>query len=179
MIFKIAAGSARPTQRGVTMIEVLIAVLVLSVGLLGMAALQGISVQTNQSANFRSHATMLVNEMMENMRSNRTQLVESTVTRPGPPPVTERVWYVRINVSSYAIGLGDAPSTTDPVILRQLNDWLARLAQLLPGAQAAIAVANNRDVTVTIQWLDQRFAARFGVTGTGAENATFAVVGRM
>ena len=55
--------------RGFSMIEVMIAVLVLSLGLLGMAALQSVSLRYNQSANYRTQATNLAYEFIDTARS--------------------------------------------------------------------------------------------------------------
>ena len=59
------------TQRGVGMIEVLITVLVLSIGLLGLAALQGFSLQGNQVSYQRTQATNIAYEIIDDMRANR------------------------------------------------------------------------------------------------------------
>ena len=65
---------ARGAQRGMSLIEIMIAVLVLSVGLLGMAALQGLSLQNNRNANYRSQATNLSYELADALRGNRNRL---------------------------------------------------------------------------------------------------------
>jgi type IV pilus assembly protein PilV len=59
------------SNAGFSMIEVLIAVLVLAIGLLGVAAMQTIALKNNQSALQRSQATMLSYFMMDAMRANR------------------------------------------------------------------------------------------------------------
>ncbi|MCQ4346455.1 type IV pilus modification protein PilV [Pseudomonas stutzeri] len=56
-------------QHGVTLIEALITLLVLSVGLLGMAALQARSLQFNQDAHLRSQANVLLYDMAERCRA--------------------------------------------------------------------------------------------------------------
>lgn len=61
----------RFVQRGATLIEILIAVLILSLGLLSMAALQTRALQGNQSSVQRSQAVMLANYMMDAMRIDR------------------------------------------------------------------------------------------------------------
>jgi type IV pilus assembly protein PilV len=67
--------SARPSalrkQHGATLIEVLIAVLILGLGLLGMAALQTRALQGSQSATQRSQAVMSVQEMLDILRVDR------------------------------------------------------------------------------------------------------------
>ncbi len=59
-------------QRGVGLIEVLIAVLVLSIGLLGMAGLQVASMRNNQSAYQRGMAVVQGYYIADAMRSDRT-----------------------------------------------------------------------------------------------------------
>lgn len=63
-------GAAK-TQRGFTLIEVMIAFLVMAIGLLGMVGLQNTSVKTNQSAYLRTQAMVLAFDMAERIRSNR------------------------------------------------------------------------------------------------------------
>jgi len=60
-------------QRGVTLIEILITLLVLAVGLLGLAALQGLSLQTGQIAYQRSQAVNIAYEVADFARANRTR----------------------------------------------------------------------------------------------------------
>jgi len=57
-------------QHGVALVEVLIVFFVLSIGLLGMAALQMKSIQYNQSAYLRSQATVAANDMLDRIRLN-------------------------------------------------------------------------------------------------------------
>ncbi len=59
-------------QRGVGLIEVLIAVLVLAVSLLAIASLQTRSLQFNQSAYWRSQANIFAQEMFELLRASGT-----------------------------------------------------------------------------------------------------------
>lgn len=59
----------RPHQQGVTLIEALITLLILSIGLLGMAAMQVRSLQFNQDAYLRSQANVLLYDMAERCRA--------------------------------------------------------------------------------------------------------------
>jgi len=59
-----------PRQRGASLIEVLVAFLLLSIGLLGMSALQINALQNSHSSLQRSQATMLAHFMMDAMRAN-------------------------------------------------------------------------------------------------------------
>lgn len=70
-------------NRGIGLIEVLVTVVVLSIGLLGIAALQVMSKQSNFEAVQRSTASMLANDMIERMRANVLALPTSVIITPG------------------------------------------------------------------------------------------------
>jgi type IV pilus assembly protein PilV len=57
---------------GFSLIEVLIAMVILAVGLLGLAALQASSLKNNQTAYYRSQATQMVYDIADRMRANRS-----------------------------------------------------------------------------------------------------------
>jgi type IV pilus assembly protein PilV len=61
-------------QNGITIIEVLVAMLILSVGLLGMASLQVRAVSDTTNSSFRSIAIYYANDMAERMRANGSAL---------------------------------------------------------------------------------------------------------
>jgi len=58
------------TQRGFTLIEAMVAVLVLTVGILGVTAMQLVSFQNNQGAFFRTQATYVAAEILDRIRAN-------------------------------------------------------------------------------------------------------------
>ena len=60
----------RSTARGFSLLEVMIALLIVSVGLLGLAGLQALSLKNNVSASQRTIATQLAYDMADRMRAN-------------------------------------------------------------------------------------------------------------
>ena len=58
------------TNKGLGLIEILVTVLVLSIGLLGIAATQTVGMSFNHDSYMRSQATMLLNELTERMSTN-------------------------------------------------------------------------------------------------------------
>lgn len=119
--------------RGFSLLEVLIAVLVLSIGLLGMAGLQLNSLKFNESANVRSQATTLAYDVTDRMRANRA------AARAG----------------DYVTGLSDTTITGTSRSKIDLQQWKAEIGNKLPDGKAAIAVAGDI-ATVTIQWDESR-----------------------
>lgn len=119
--------------RGFTMIEMLVAVLVLSLGLLGYASLLAATLRANQSANHRTIATNLSYDIIDAMRADRLQAV------------------------NYQTDFGANPtaSSTDPMWRQQLADWKQRVSTTLPNGQARI-VLNTGVVVVTVRWNDDR-----------------------
>jgi type IV pilus assembly protein PilV len=81
----------RRRQGGFSLLEVLIAVLVLAIGLLGLAGLQSLSLKYNHSAYLRSQAVQLGYDMADRIRANLEALPEppdpvgtATPATPGP-----------------------------------------------------------------------------------------------
>lgn len=131
-----AHSPPRHRQAGAGLVEVLVAVLVLSVGLLGMAGAQLVSLRNNHSAWLRSEATLATYDIMDRMRANRDRAL----------------------AGDYDIALGAAaPNGTTPRDI-DLQEWKQNLA-VLPGGDGAIArtVAAGRTLfTITVQWNDSR-----------------------
>jgi len=120
-------------QRGFSLLEALIAFLVLSIGLLGMAALQLTGLKQNQSALFRSHATFQAYQITDRMRANRENAENG----------------------DYSRDIGDPDPTAGALADEDVIDWLSNLSSVLPAGDGAIAI-NGDVVTVTIQWDDSR-----------------------
>lgn len=135
--------SIRSVVRGFTLLEVLIALVVLSFGLLGLAALQAYSVKANQSAHFRSQATALANMMLDSLRANRPQLPQ----------------YYSNDYAEFACD--DVPDTsTRP--LNDLETWRQQIACQLPAGRGAIAPISANEVAVCIRWTDARWEDNTG-----------------
>ena len=82
-------------QRGFSLLEVLIAVVVLSIGLLGLASLQATSLRMNQEALMRSQEAHLAYDMIDRMRANRPGFIAGTYNEPTLPRHDPGKWRSR------------------------------------------------------------------------------------
>lgn len=126
-------------QIGFTLIEVLVAVLVLGLGLLGVAALQANALKTNHSALQRSQAVMLAYFMLDAMRANRAAAQAGSYNRGTLPDTPECT----------------APTESDLVTHDQAQ-WFAALKETLGNAPTTcgLIACNAASCTVKVYWDD-------------------------
>lgn len=79
------------TERGISLLEVLISLLILSLGALGFAGLQLKGLKTTEDANYRAHATLIAQDAIERILSNPGQITDYLTsnypaTAPGTAP---------------------------------------------------------------------------------------------
>lgn len=77
------------SQQGVTMVEVLVSIVVVAIGILGLTALQGVSLRNTTSASLRSTASILAHDMADRMRSNPEALQADLYKLPTIPSSTQ------------------------------------------------------------------------------------------
>lgn len=73
IIYKKPVTPILNTQSGFTLIEIAVAVLVLAIGILGVAGMQSVGVRESQNTYFRSQANLLVEDMANKMRANQAE----------------------------------------------------------------------------------------------------------
>lgn len=130
--------------RGFTLIEVLVTVIVLAIGLLGLAGLQLTGLRYNYSAYQRSQATILTNDIVDRMRANRT--------------IAESAGYdIALGVMPAAASCEGTGASCAPAAMANadLYEWKQALANLLPSGDGSIEL-NGSNFTITIQWDDSR-----------------------
>lgn len=123
-------------ERGATLIEVLVTIVVLAIGLLGLAGLQVTSMQSNHSAYYRSQATILAYDVSERMRANRTVALGGSYDVDFPSPS-----------NSHSVNGNQAA--------RDRAEWLNALADTLPSGTGKVE-RNNNLITIHVRWNDTR-----------------------
>lgn len=128
---------------GVSLVEVLVSTVVLSIGLLGLAGLQASGLRVGQSSIYRGQAAQLAYDMVERMRVNT------------------------VHAADYELALSDAAAAGSSRAQLDLQDWRRRL-QALPGGTGSVEVSGS-GATVVVQWDDSRAASP--QRGTAADDA--------
>ena len=136
-------------QAGAGLIEVLVAVVVLAIGLLGMAGLQASALRGNQSSYARSQAVMLSYYMLDMMRADRNRAVlgdYNTDNNATPGAVLSPV-------------SNPADFSANTLADNTRQDWLTAIKTGLgDSAQTcgAIRCAATGECTIQITWDDER-----------------------
>ncbi|MDH3513267.1 MAG: type IV pilus modification protein PilV [Gammaproteobacteria bacterium] len=153
------ATYGRSFQTGFSLIEVLVALLVLSIGLLGLAALQTTSLKFNTDSYLRTQATYFVYDIVDRMRANSDSIVDGgTYDVPDAASAASIIsTYQSCKGSTCACNAASICNTTQ-IATHDLGRWYERMQTVLPGALdslATIDVDAARRVTVTIRWTER------------------------
>lgn len=155
-----AISTTRGNQ-GFTLVEVLVTLLVLSIGLLGIDKLLLVSSRANDSAYLRSQATALAYSILDAMRTNRDEAVNgaynATSTAVANPGVTCP---------------NSSPCSAAQIAQLDLWNWKNALTTGLgPSGTGTVSTANVTDpvtgaadvtATITVTWNDTVAQQTFG-----------------
>jgi len=123
-------------QRGSSLLEALVAILIFSFGVLALVALQAVSIKNSIDAKYRADASYLTNQIIAQM------------------------WVDRANIDNYAhYTAGPVCSFTGSASGNaNVTGWVSQISSLLPGAASAktqiqiSTVASTKQVRVTVCW---------------------------
>ncbi len=174
---KLPYGTAR--NAGFTLVEVLVSLVILAIGLLGIAKLMLFSSHSNDSAYLRSQATALAYEILDAMRANRQEaiIVGTYNTAAAVPAVAP---------GALCVGLGSCTTPTQ-VALYDLYQWGLRLNAnsgvappgALPNGQGTVTTATvgtQTTVTIVVSWDDSVAQNTLNVGGLTTQSITLETV---
>lgn len=152
---------SKQKNAGLTLIEVLVSLMVLAIGLLGLAMLQAAGLRFTNDSYSRSQATLFAYDIIERMRSNPTGFTAGNYD-------IANVTAANTAISTYSTckssGCSCETTTCTSATLAQydLGRWYDQQDKLLAGAQlaanqskrATIVRAGNA-VTITLYWIEQ------------------------
>jgi type IV pilus assembly protein PilV len=152
-------GSARPdSQQGFSLIEVLVALLVLSIGLLGLAALQTTSLKYNTESYFRTQATYFVYDIVDRMRINSAAVASGGAYDVSDASAVSTLLSDYGTCRTSSCDCDNTSCNSTDLATYDLGKWYDRMNAILPGAKdnpATIAIDASKKVTITVNWQER------------------------
>jgi len=122
-------------QSGFTLVEILIAIIILATGLLGLAALQVNTMKANHGALQKTQATFLAYDIVDRLRANRNAAI----------------------AENYDILItDDKPAAGSTLPTMDVNSWMTNIEELLPSGDGAIDCTPTGSCTITVTWNIER-----------------------
>ena len=157
---KLAASNRSYYQKGATLIEVLVAVLLLSFGIVGLAGLQMNGAKFNHGAYLRSQGTALAYDMADRIRSNLDACLGPVCSYDTPLATSFD------GTAAQACGRPQAAQLSPQAMAAvEVNQWKDCIENTLPDGQGLVQV-----LAVGVPLVDQ-----CGVTHTGAGSVVIEV----
>lgn len=134
---KLPRSPSSSRQAGLSLIEVLMAVLLVSIGLLGAAGMHVRAIQFTTDTERRQMASMVAAELMETMRGDTLTVLQANGT-----PKTDLGGYAKAaGTEVNAVTAGDCkPLAAAPA--KRLGCWGVRAKQLMPELSDALFTSN-------------------------------------
>ena len=137
-------------QQGVGLLEVLVAMLVLGVGMLGMMGLQSESIRYNHNAALRARAAMMASDMMDRIRVNEEHATTTTSYSTTVGTDTGDC------TTSWPAACEGSGTNCSPAQLAtwDIAQWKHQLSCQLPGGDGGISFTDEpagRVYTITVQ----------------------------
>lgn len=123
--------SQRKVEQGFSLIEILVAIVIICFGLLGVAGLLTTGLKNTHSSQYRTQASFLAYDMAERMRQNRQ---------------------VALN-GEYST----STTATNTIAANDKTQWQAEIGKL-PSGVGMVAMTNTTFFTITVQWDDSKAA---------------------
>ena len=145
-------------QRGITLIEVMVAIVVLSIGLLGMAGLQAATAKYQLNTLARSSTSILISDLSERIRVNPD--VAGTSFVQGVTAVSEYViagnWSMQQAANlTITKNCDTAACTASERATFDLLQWRTKLRSTIPQGAALLEGTKRDGFIVTMMWMDK------------------------
>ena len=170
-------------QTGFSLIEVMVALIIICVGLLGIAKLQALMLSNTGASRTRALAALEASSIAATMHADRdywtatpaatttVSTINSTITSSDPILQTAPVC---------TYGGADAPCTSSAKMAAfDLNNWMSDMASVLPGSVASIGCATNVGVvtcTIGITWQENAVGSNTQESTATFQNESYQLV---
>ena len=146
-------------HQGFTLIEVLVSLLIMTLGIVGVLKMQTQSLKSNQRAHFRTQADLLSRDMVARMQANKVE------ARNGK--------YVADAKPASAPNCQTTECSAAQLVKWDLNQWYEQIERQLPAGSATVENfdGDNRYL-ISIRWDDYRNSQALDTETCGNESGT-------
>lgn len=156
-------------HRGVTLIEVLVAVLIVAFGIVALLVLQANTLKYQRGSSQRAQLSVLLSDYVERVRANLDQA-------PGvvnnSPYLISANWNTQSAIPSAAVDCTSDSCSAAQLAAFDMAQWRTAVRQALPRGSVFVQGTAARGMTVAFMWTDKELAGAGGTLGaTAAANA--------
>jgi type IV pilus assembly protein PilV len=147
-------GATANRTHGFSLFEVMVALVIISIGLLGVAKMQALAYASTSTASMRSLAAIEAASLASAMRANRSYWAV------GAAPVAITITGTAA-AANFCTPAGSAPCTPAQLAAFDLHQWATALNGLLPNPTATIScptVVTPINCTIQINWAEKMVA---------------------
>jgi type IV pilus assembly protein PilV len=161
----------RRTARGFTLVEVMVSLIVIAVGLLGIASMQALALSSASNARMRSLAAIEAASLAASMHADRgfwvNQAGAANITIIGPNITADSTGFL----ASTAVcdDVTAMPCATDQIAAYDMQHWAVAVNRLLPTPTTNItcAISVPLSCTVDMKWVEGAVGINKQTTAAG------------
>jgi type IV pilus assembly protein PilV len=162
---------------GFTLLEVMVALVIMSIGLLGIAKMQALAYSSTSTASLRSLAAIEAASLASSMRANRAYWAVGAapvaITINGTA-ISDATLAATATAANFCTPAGSAPCTPAQLAAFDLHRWATALSALLPNPTATIScptVVTPINCTIQVNWTEKMVAVNAQGSGGPAMQA--------
>ncbi|TAL20845.1 MAG: type IV pilus modification protein PilV [Aquabacterium sp.] len=159
--------SALRRRRGLTLIEVLVTIVILSIGMLGIAGLQAATSKYKINSWARSATSMLLSDLADRVRANPVADDSDFIEKPSPttpsPYLLSATWQDQQAAKKGSAAAGkdcaanNAQCTPAEQASYDMAEWRRLVGQMLPQGAGLVSGNRSNGYTVTLMWFDKGY----------------------
>jgi len=141
----------RVTERGFSLVEVLIALIIMSVGMLGIAGLYVQSMQAGRTSLFSHHAVTLAGDVADRIRAN---------------PTAGLAYAAPVGANNNCVA-GGTDCNVAQMAANDIDLWQTEAADVLPGGQVAVVFDDSvvpPTYQITVTWSEPGEVRNYAIT---------------
>lgn len=144
------SGFRSSGQKGFTLIEVLVALMVLSVALLGLAHMQLAGLRFAQDGTYRTQAILLATDMYQRILANQAATGISGGTESYADNITAANTLV-----DFPLDCLNTPCSATALANYDVAVWRMMIQERIPSGTGLIESGDGLTYTITVDWLDR------------------------